>query len=88
MIDPIFLAWYIKGPTLRGIPVHAHSFRSEIFRGFLFLLFDDQVSLGFRLREYVNWFLILFCKFGNLTYSYLVIELISDQPVRLGHVVA
>ena len=30
----------------------------------------------------------LFCKFVNLTYSYLVTEAISDQPARLGHEVA
>ena len=31
MTDPIFLDWYMKGPTFSDIPVYAHIFHSEIF---------------------------------------------------------
>ena len=31
MTDPIFLDWYMKGPTFYDIPVYAHIFHSEIF---------------------------------------------------------
>ena len=31
MTDPIFLDWYMKGPTFSDIPVDAHIFHSEIF---------------------------------------------------------
>ena len=31
MADPIFLDWYMKGPTFSDVPVYAHIFHSEIF---------------------------------------------------------
>ena len=31
MTGPIFLHWYMKGPTFSDIPVYAHIFHSEIF---------------------------------------------------------
>ena len=31
MTDPMFLDWYMKGPTVSDIPVYAHIFHSEIF---------------------------------------------------------
>ena len=35
MTDPIFLDWYMKGPTFSDIPVYAHIFHSD-FLGCLF----------------------------------------------------
>ena len=31
MTDPIFLDWYMKGPTFSDIPVYAQVFLSEMF---------------------------------------------------------
>ena len=43
--DPIFLDWYMKGPTFSDIPVYAHNFPSEILRLLVLLVFNEFTAL-------------------------------------------
>ena len=45
MTDPIFLDWYMKGPTFSDIPVYAHIFHSEIFEALVLLVFNELTAI-------------------------------------------